>query len=78
MDRVESVEEGESCTDYSLFDVYANREQYESSQDIMSMNFVEFAATYKVVNNELTKLPENVIPTIFSTYSPNPKFWSSL
>ncbi len=64
-----TAEEGESCTDYSLLDVYANREQYESAQDIMNMNFVEFATTYKVVNNELTKLPENVIPRIFPTYS---------
>ncbi len=39
----------------------------------MNMNFVEFATTYKVVNNELTKLPENVIPRIFPTYSSNPK-----
>ena len=69
----DTADEGESCTDYSLLDVYANREQYESSQDIMNMNFVEFATTYKVVNNELTKLPENVIPRIFPTYSPNPK-----
>ena len=53
--------------------MYANREQYESSQDIMNMNFVEFATTYQVVNNELTKLPENVIPRIFPTYSPNPE-----
>ena len=68
-----SIEEGESCTDYSLLDVYANREQYDSSQDIINMNFVQFATTYKVVNNELTKLPENVIPRIFPTYSPNPK-----
>ncbi len=68
-----TAEEGESCTDYSLLDVYANREQYESSQDIMNMNFAEFATTYKVVKNELTKLPENVIPRIFPTYSPNPK-----
>jgi hypothetical protein len=37
------------------------------------MNFVQFATTYKVVNNELTKLPENVVPRIFPTYSPNPK-----
>ena len=57
-----SIDEGESCTDYSLLDVYANREQYESSQNIINMNFVEFATTYKVVNNELTKLPENIIP----------------
>ena len=46
-----SIDEGESCTDYSLLDVYANREQYESSQNIINMNFVQFATTYKVVNN---------------------------
>ncbi|CAB4012052.1 Hypothetical predicted protein [Paramuricea clavata] len=68
-----NIEEGESCTDYSLLDVYANSEQYESSQNIINMNFVQFATTYKVVNNELTKLPENIIPQIFPTYSPNPK-----
>ena len=39
----------------------------------MNMNFVQFATTYKVVNNELTKLTENVVPRIFPTYSPNPK-----
>ncbi len=69
----ESIEDGEPCTDYSLLDVYANREQYDSSQEIVNMNFVQFATTYKVVNNELTKLPENLIPRIFPTYSPNPK-----
>ena len=69
----ESIEDGEPCTDYSLLDVYANREQYDSSQEIVNMNFVQFATAYKVVNNELTKLPENVIPRIFPTYSPNPK-----
>ena len=69
----ESIEDGEPCTDYSLLDVYANREQYESSQETVNMNFVQFVTTYKVVNNELTKLPENVIPRIFPTYSPNPK-----
>jgi hypothetical protein len=71
-----NIEEGESCTDYSLLDVYANREQYQSSQlqNTINMNFVvQFATTYKVVNNELTKLPENVIPRIFPTYSSNPK-----
>ena len=35
-----SIEEGESCADYSLLDVYANREQYKSSQDVINMNFV--------------------------------------
>ena len=28
-----SIDEGELCTDYSLLDVYANREQYESSEN---------------------------------------------
>ena len=41
----DTTEEGESCTDYSLLDVYANREQYKSSQNVMNMNFVEFATT---------------------------------
>ena len=67
------VEGGKSCTDHSLLDVHANREQYESSQTIINMNFVHFATTYKVVNNELTKLPENIIPRIFPTYFPNAK-----
>ena len=68
-----SIDEGESCTDYFLLDVYANREQYGSSQNIMKMNFVQFATTYKLVYNQLTKLPDNIIPQIFPTYSSNPK-----
>ena len=68
-----TIEEGESCTDYSPLDVYANREQYGSSPNVINMNFVQFATTYKVVNNELTKLPENIIPRILPTYSPNAK-----
>ena len=61
------------CTDSSLLDVYANREQYSNSSDVISMNFVEFATTFKVVNGKLTNLPPNVIPRIFPTYSSNPK-----
>ena len=59
------VEEGESCTDYSFLDVYTTRHKYDSSELVMSMNFVQFATTYNVVNNQLVKLPENVIPRIF-------------
>ena len=47
------VEEGESRTDNSLLDLYANRHQYDSSNDITNLNFVQFASKYKVVNNEL-------------------------
>ena len=75
------VEEGESCTDYSLLDVYATCYEYDSSELVMNMNFVQFATTYKVVNNQLVKLPENVVTRIFPTYSSNPKrskFWSLL
>ena len=68
-----SIVEGESCTDYSLLDMYAKREQYESSPNVVNMNFLQFATTFKVVNNELTKLPENVIPRIFPIYSSNPE-----
>ena len=36
------------------------------------MNFVQFATTYKLVKNKLEKLPDNLVPRIFPTYSPNP------
>ena len=68
-----SIDEGESCTDYLLLHVYANHEQYKSSENTINMNFVQFVTTYKVFNNELTKLPENIIPRIFPKYFPNPK-----
>ena len=47
-----TIDDGESCTDYSLHDVHANREQYESSQNTINMNFAQFVTTYKVVNND--------------------------
>ena len=53
--------------------MYANHEQYSNSSDVISMNFVEFATTFKVVNGKLTNLPPNAIPRIFPTYSSNPK-----
>ena len=67
-----SVDGGDtSCTNNSLLDVYANREQYDNSPEIMNLNFLQFATKYKLVNAKLTKLPENVIPRIFPTYSSN-------
>ena len=69
----ESLQEGESCTDYSLLDVYAKRHDYDISEDVKNMSFIQFASTYKVVNSKLTKLPNNVVPRIFPTYSSNPK-----
>ena len=37
------------------------------------LNFVQFVKKFKLVNNKLTKLADNVIPRIFPTYSANPK-----
>lgn len=54
-----SVDSGDtSCTNNSLLDVYANREQYYSSPEIMNLTFFQFATRYKLVNAKLTKLPE--------------------
>ncbi len=69
----ESIEDGEPCTDYSLLDVMLIVSNIRVSQEVVNMNFVQFAQHTKLFNNELTKLPENVIPRIFPTYSPNPK-----
>ena len=65
----DSIEEGESCTNHSLLDVYANRHEYDSSQQVMNMNFIQFATTYKVVKNKLTKLPDNVSSLLKSMQS---------
>ena len=57
-----SIEDGDSCTNNSLLDVYANRQQYDSSPEIMNMHFVQFATTYKVVNLQ------NYQRTLFQEY----------
>ena len=67
------IEDGDVCTDNSLLDVYAKRQQYDSSQAVINMNFIQFATTYKLVNNEQRKLPDIVIPRIFPTFSANCK-----
>ena len=74
--RVQTNKSGvcsDSCTSNSLVDVYANREQYDNSPNVIAMNFIKFATTYKVVNGKLTNLPDNVVPRIFPTYSCNPR-----
>ena len=61
--------------------VYVNYHQYDSSNDMINIKFVQFVSKYKVVNNELKNLLENVVPRIFPTYSPNskgPKLWPLL
>ena len=68
-----AVEDGVSCTNDSPLNFYANREQPDNSRNIINMNFVEFGTKFKVTNNKLTKLPENVIPRFFPTCSSSPK-----
>ena len=53
--------------------MYANRAQYNSAIATAKLNFVQFATQFKVVNNKLKRLPDNVIPRIFRNYSCNPK-----
>ena len=38
-----------------------------------NMNFHEFATKFKIINTKLHKQPDNVVPRIFPTCSPNPK-----
>ena len=69
-----SADERQLCCSNSLLDVYANRAQYDSPGiNTAKLNFVQFATQFKVVDKKLTKLPDNVVPRIFPTYSSNPK-----
>ena len=71
--HIDSENDDDSCTGSSFLDVYANREHYVTSPDVINMNFVQFASNYKVVNGKVTKLPCNVVARIFPTYSSNPR-----
>ena len=66
-------QENDICTDNSLLDADANRDQYDNSSEVLNMNFHEFATKFKIINNKLHRQPHNVVPRIFPTYSPNPK-----
>ena len=69
-----SADERQLCCSNSLLDVYANRAHYDSPGiNTAKLNFVQFATQFKVVDKKLTKLPDNVVPRIFPTYSSNPK-----
>ena len=69
-----SADERQLCCGNSLLDVYANRAHYDSPGiNTAKLNFVQFATQFKVVDKKLTKLPDNVVPRIFPTYSSNPK-----
>ena len=65
-------QDGELCSSNSLLDVYANRAQYGHEIDTAGFNFVQFATQFKIVNKKLPRLPQNVVPRIFPTYSCNP------
>ena len=59
-------------TENSLLDAYAHRENYDDSPEFDHMNLAQFANKYKVFKSQLVTLPDNVVPRIFPTYSPNP------
>ena len=65
-------EGAESSTENSLLDGYAHRENYDDSPESDNMNLAQFAKKYKVFKGPLVTLPNNVVPRIFPTYSPNP------
>ena len=71
--NIPSIENDGIFTINSLLDHYANRDQYDTSPEVMNLNFIQFATKFKVVSGKLTKLPENVIPKVFPTYSSNPR-----
>eukprot|EP00794_Sanderia_malayensis_P018458 gene18459-20309_t len=58
-------------TENSLLDAYSNRQHYDNSPEFLNMNLAQFAAKYKIYQNQLVTLPKNVVPRIFPTYSPN-------
>ena len=68
-----STGETDICSSNFLLDVHANRAQYNSATVTEKLNFVQFAKQFKVVNNKLTRLPDDVIPRIFPNYSCNPR-----
>ena len=53
--------------------MYVNRAQYDSPRINTAKLIVQFATQFEVVDKKLTKLPDNVVPRIFPTYSSNPK-----
>ena len=47
--------------------------QTANAHRTVKLNCVQFATKFKVVNKKLAKLPDNIIPKFFPTYSANPK-----
>ena len=62
-----SNEDVDTCTDNSLLEVHANRDQLENA------NVLQFATKYTIVNNKLVSLANNTVPRIFSNFSHNLK-----
>ena len=69
------LSDNDIVTNASFLDVYARRQQYPASakQDLIALNFLEFATNYKFSNGKLINQPDNIIQRLFSTYSSNPE-----
>ena len=64
------------CTEDSLLDQYANRNQYQQQfpdGQFMTLNFLDFTRKYKIVSGRITKRTDNTVLRVFPTYSGNPK-----
>ena len=73
--RENIASEDEEITCKSLLDYYAHRNQYQPAQgteDILSMNFDQFATTYKIVNKKLALQNSNVVPKFYPNYPSTP------
>ena len=66
--------EDEEITSKSFMDIYANRTDFAETmdrEDILTLNFDQFATNFKVVNNKLAKQDSNVIPKFYPQFSSN-------
>ena len=67
------VTEDDKITCESLLDHYANRTKFVKDQEeILTMNFDQFATNFKICNKKLLKQDTNVIPKFFPQFSSNP------
>ena len=66
------IPDGDNVTNDSPLDTYTQCEKYANIiPEIMASNFIDFATKYKIVKNNLSSQPENVVPRVYPVYSPN-------
>ena len=63
--NIPSIENDGICTSNSPLDHYANRDQYDTSPEVMNLNFIQFATKFKVVSGKLTNCLRMLFPKYF-------------